>query len=124
MVHLAEDGFANSKDHEVLRRLLMRGLVRRTPRIALLNETFRRFVMHRGSAEEAIAETDTRADSAGLEEISTGFAKCVEDRERLSLIGVAREVGSAEAEFGYSKVGPSEFLLLERHDEQRSSLHG
>ena len=58
MVHLAEDGFANSKDHEVLRRLLMRGLVRRTPRIALLNETFRRFVMHRGSAEEAIAESN------------------------------------------------------------------
>jgi hypothetical protein len=56
MVHLAEDGFSNSKDHEVLRRLLLRGLVRRTPRIALLNETFRRFVMHRGSAEEAIAE--------------------------------------------------------------------
>lgn len=43
--HLAEDGMVNEKSRSVVRRLMSRGLVRRTPHLTLMTETFRYFVL-------------------------------------------------------------------------------
>ena len=45
LVNVAENGLANAKDHHVLRRLLARGLLAKTPAIELKNETFRSYVL-------------------------------------------------------------------------------
>ncbi|NIR69898.1 hypothetical protein GWN75_02865 [candidate division KSB1 bacterium] len=42
--HIARYGFVNSRNHEIVRRLLRRRLVYRDPAFRLMNETFRRFV--------------------------------------------------------------------------------
>lgn len=42
---LAREGVLNGKDRRAVRRLLARGLVRRSPNLRLFNETFRRYVV-------------------------------------------------------------------------------
>jgi hypothetical protein len=43
--HLAQDGLVNDKDWRVLRRLMVRGLIRRDPQFRVMNETFRRYLV-------------------------------------------------------------------------------
>ncbi len=43
--HVAEDGLVNAKSRRLLRRLIVRGLVQRTPTFEVMNESFRRFVI-------------------------------------------------------------------------------
>ncbi len=45
LLHIAADGFANTKDRHTIRRLLARGLLLRDPNFKVMNETFRRFVI-------------------------------------------------------------------------------
>jgi hypothetical protein len=61
LMHIAADGFANSKDRHTIRRLLARGLLRREPNFKVMNETFRRFVVADARRREVrlIQESDT-----------------------------------------------------------------
>jgi hypothetical protein len=43
--HLAQDGLVNEKNRRLVRRLMVRGLIRRQPYFRLMNETFRLYVM-------------------------------------------------------------------------------
>lgn len=54
MLYLAEDGFVNAT-YLVLRRLVERGLVDPAPPLRLMNESFRRFVVETGRAEDVAA---------------------------------------------------------------------
>jgi hypothetical protein len=59
LVHVAMDGLANGKDRRILRRLLVRGLIHRRPHFAIMNETFRQYlVRHVHSAEGAVEARD------------------------------------------------------------------
>jgi hypothetical protein len=55
LLHIAADGFANSKDRYTIRRLLARGLIRRAPNFKVMNETFRRFVVADARRREVMA---------------------------------------------------------------------
>lgn len=61
LLQLAEERFVNDKRVEVVRRLLARGVIRRRPMLAPLNESFALFVRAAG-AEEGIARMETRPD--------------------------------------------------------------
>lgn len=52
--HLAEEGLVNEKSRRLIRRLMARGLVRRTPHFRLMNETFRRFVISSARRNEVL----------------------------------------------------------------------
>jgi len=54
LLYLAEDGFVNAT-YLVLRRLVERGLVDPAPPLRLMNESFRRFVVETGRAEDVAA---------------------------------------------------------------------
>jgi hypothetical protein len=43
--HLAQDGLVNEKNRRLVRRLMVRGLIRRQPYFRLMNETFRLYVL-------------------------------------------------------------------------------
>jgi hypothetical protein len=43
--HLAQDGLVNEKNRRLVRRLMVRGLIRRQPYFRLMNETFRLYVI-------------------------------------------------------------------------------
>jgi len=43
--HLAQDGLVNEKNRRLVRRLMVRGLIRRQPYFRLMNETFRLYVV-------------------------------------------------------------------------------
>jgi hypothetical protein len=43
--HLAQDGLVNEKNRRLVRRLMVRGLIRRQPYFRLMNETFRHYVI-------------------------------------------------------------------------------
>ena len=45
LIQLAEEGVLNRKEERVVRHLMKKGLIDRRPRLTLLNETFRRFVL-------------------------------------------------------------------------------
>ena len=45
LVQLAEEGLVNRKNERVLRHLMRKGLIVRTPRLRLMNDTFQRFVL-------------------------------------------------------------------------------
>lgn len=45
LIHLAEEGYVNRKNERVLQQLLRKALIVREPRLALMNETFKRFVL-------------------------------------------------------------------------------
>jgi hypothetical protein len=63
LMHVAADGFANSRDRHTIRRLLARGLLRREPNFTVMNETFRRFVI----ADERRREVRLIQESDGAE---------------------------------------------------------
>jgi hypothetical protein len=44
LTHVAQDGLANLSSRRLVRRLLGRGLLRKDPRLRVMNETFRRFL--------------------------------------------------------------------------------
>ncbi|MCP4655878.1 MAG: hypothetical protein GY856_10720 [bacterium] len=50
--HIAEEGLVNAKNHRAVRRLLARGLVRRTPHPVVMNESFRRYLLSDGCRQE------------------------------------------------------------------------
>jgi hypothetical protein len=54
LVNLAATGLVNEKDRRVVRRLLARGLVRREPHFAVMNETFRRYLLQHRAAIERV----------------------------------------------------------------------
>ena len=62
--HLAEEGFVNEKSRKLLRRLMARGIVRRTPCFQLMNETFRRFVISSRCKSEVLSIEKRAAPSA------------------------------------------------------------
>jgi hypothetical protein len=62
--HLAEEGFVNEKSRKLLRRLMARGIVRRTPCFQLMNETFRRFVISSRCKSEVLSIEKNAAPSA------------------------------------------------------------
>jgi hypothetical protein len=65
LMHVAADGFANSKDRHTIRRLLARGLLRREPNFKVMNETFRRFVIADARrAEVRLIEQSDAGESA------------------------------------------------------------
>jgi hypothetical protein len=45
LIHLAEEGFVNPRSWPIVRRLMRRRLVRRSPVLQLMNESFRQFVL-------------------------------------------------------------------------------
>lgn len=59
LVHLAEEGLVNPKNHRPLKRLLARGLARRDPALRVMNETFRRFVISHKHEVLAIERRET-----------------------------------------------------------------
>jgi hypothetical protein len=56
LLNVATDGFANAKDRQILRRLMARGLVTRDPNLAVMNETFRRFICQHDRLQEGLVE--------------------------------------------------------------------
>lgn len=56
LLNIATDGFANVKDRHVIRRLMTRCLVYRDPSLCVMNETFRRYVLHRRAECAALTE--------------------------------------------------------------------
>ncbi len=46
LIHVAQEGFVNPKRWGIVRRLRSRGLIRKDPGLRLMNESFRRFVVH------------------------------------------------------------------------------
>lgn len=62
--HLAEEGLVNEKSRKLIRRLMSRGIVRRTPRYQLMNETFRRFVISAQCRREVLSIERKAAPSA------------------------------------------------------------
>lgn len=59
LVHLAEEGLVNPKNHRPLKRLLARGIARRDPALRVMNETFRRFVISHKHEVLAIERRET-----------------------------------------------------------------
>jgi hypothetical protein len=55
LVQAAEEGLVNAKDRRAVRRLLALGLLRQRPEPALMNETFRRFVLGDARRNEVTA---------------------------------------------------------------------
>lgn len=58
LMQLAQTGLVNDKMRKDLRRLLARGLVRRDPKVRVMNETFRRFVMAQAATTTLAEELD------------------------------------------------------------------
>jgi len=73
LLQLAQTGLVNEKMKRDVRRLLMRGLVRRDPRLRVMNETFRRFILLKA------------ADTELAEELEPGFGSDTWQRFRVPL---------------------------------------
>jgi hypothetical protein len=53
--HLGEDGLVNEKNRRLVRRLMVRGLIRRQPNFRLMNETFKLFVLQPACRSQVVA---------------------------------------------------------------------
>ena len=58
LLQLAQTALVNEKMRKYVRRLLARGLLRRDPRLRLMNETFRRYVALQGANASLAAELE------------------------------------------------------------------
>jgi hypothetical protein len=61
LFHLAQDGFVNPRNTEILHALMQQGLVVSTPRFEIFNETFRRYILNHVVSEETSAWESERA---------------------------------------------------------------
>lgn len=52
LIHLAKEGFVNPRNWRTVGRLINKGLIRRTPALHVMNESFRRFVTNEESDKQ------------------------------------------------------------------------
>ncbi len=62
--HLAQDGLVNEKNRRLVRRLMVRGLIRRQPYFRLMNETFRLYVISPACREQVLELVQAAGASA------------------------------------------------------------
>lgn len=73
LLQLAQTGLVNEKMRRDVRRLLARGLIRRDPRLRVMNETFRRFVIAQTASTELTAELEPAFGSDAWERFRVPF---------------------------------------------------
>jgi hypothetical protein len=73
LLQLAQTGLVNEKMRRDVRRLLARGRIRRDPRLRVMNETFRRFVVAQTASTDLTAELEPAFGSDAWERFRVPF---------------------------------------------------